>query len=190
MITYSEFLRIRRQEQEDDKGITKLTDQVLVDMQEYVAINKNSLEEAKKMGDQLRADEISTQIKNAINTIDQIINIRMIKLAHIAILGVKVDSIRQNLMSNELILFDRLSELVNDHKKKMIDEIKNVEPKQLQRVEADDKSDKAVIKIIADVPKFIWRNDKSYGPFGFPNVIEIDKDVADILIKSGKAVDA
>ena len=46
MITYSEFLRIRRQEQEDDKGITKLTDQVLVDMQEYVAINKNSLEEA------------------------------------------------------------------------------------------------------------------------------------------------
>jgi DNA replication initiation complex subunit (GINS family) len=190
MITYSEFLRIRRQEQEDDTGITKFTDQLLADMNEYIAINKNSLEEAKKMGDQMRSDELSTQIKNAINTLEQILNIRMIKLAHIAILGVNIDVIRSNLLSSELVLFDRLTEIVNEHKSKIIGEAKNVAPKKLQKVETDDKTDKAVIKIIADVPKFIWRNDKAYGPFGFPNVIEIDKDVADILIKSGKAVDA
>ena len=63
MITYSEFLRIRRQEQEDSRTITKLTDEMLEEMKEYIAINKNSLDEAKKLGDEHRIDEINTQIK-------------------------------------------------------------------------------------------------------------------------------
>ena len=41
MITYSEFLRIRRQEQEDNRTLTKFNDDMLAEMKEYIAINKN-----------------------------------------------------------------------------------------------------------------------------------------------------
>ena len=41
---------------------------------------------------------------------------------------------------------------------------------------------------MSDIPQFIWKNNKTYGPFAFPNVVEVEKEVADILIKSGKAV--
>ncbi len=188
MITYSEFVRIRREEQENSRTLSKMTNQTLEDMKEYVAINKKSLEEAKKLDDSRRAEELSVQIRNALNTLDQIITTRMIKIANMAINGTNIDQIKINMTSDELILFDELSRVVNQHHTKMIRDIKEVQPKELQKVDEDTDTDKTVIKIIADVPKFVWRNEKSYGPFGFPNVVEIDKEVAEILIKSGKAV--
>ena len=191
MITYSEFLRIRRQEQEEGRTITKFTDDMLEEMKEYIAINKNSLDEAKKMGDDKRVDEISTQIKNAISTLDQILSMRMLKIASIAILNVDSEQAKMNMLSKEIILFDNLLKVSKEHKSAIINEIKSTEPRKLQKVESDDSDgEKVVIKVISDIPKFVWRNDKSYGPFTFPNVIEIDKEVADILIKSGKAESA
>jgi DNA replication initiation complex subunit (GINS family) len=191
MITYSEFLRIRRQEQEDSRTITKLTDEMLEEMKEYIAINKNSLDEAKKLGDEHRIDEINTQIKNAISTLEQILNARMLKIASLAILNVDSEQAKMNMLSKERILFDNFLRLSKEHKSSIINEIKSIEPKKLQKVESDDNDrEKVVIKVISDIPKFVWRNDKSYGPFTFPNIIEIDKDVADILIKSGKAESA
>ncbi len=188
MITYSEFLRIRRQEQEDNRTLTKFNDDMLEEMKEYIAINKNSLEEAKKMNDEKKAEEISTQIKNAISTLEQIINLRMIKIASMAILDVDSEQTKANMLSKEIIFFDSLLSLSKQYKSGVINEVKSIEPKKLQKVESNDsESEKVVIKILSDIPKFVWRNDKSYGPFSFPNVIEIDKDVAQILIKSGKA---
>ena len=188
MITYSEFLRIRRQEQEDNRTLTKFNDEMLEEMKEYIAINKNSLEEAKKMNDEKKSEEISTQIKNAISTLEQIINLRMLKIAGMAILDVDSDQAKTNMLSKEIIFFDNLLNLSKQYKSGIITEVKSIEPKKLQKVESNDsESEKVVIKILSDIPKFVWRNDKSYGPFSFPNVIEIDKDVAQILIKSGKA---
>ncbi len=188
MITYSEFLRIRRQEQEDNRTLTKFTDGVLEEMKEYIAINKNSLEEAKKMNDEKKAEEISTQIKNAISTLEQIINLRMLKIAGMSILDIDSEQAKTNMLSKEIILFDNMLSLSKEHKSSIINEVRTIEPKKLQKVESSDSDgDKVVIKILSDIPKFVWRNDKSYGPFSFPNVIEIDKDVAQILIKSGKA---
>ncbi len=188
MITYSEFVRIRRQEQEDNRTLTKLNDGLYDEMKEYIAINKNSFDEARNIDDQRKMDEIAMQIKNALNTLDQIINIRIIKISNMAVLGINSEEARGNMMSKELILFDNLLDVINKHKSELLDHVRNVEPKKLQKVESDPDSEKTIIKVIADIPKFIWRNNKSYGPFGFPNVIEIDTDVADILIKSGKAV--
>jgi DNA replication initiation complex subunit (GINS family) len=188
MITYSEFLRIRRQEQEDNRTLTRFTDDVLEEMKEYIAINKNSLEEAKKANDEKRSEEISTQIKNAIYTLEQIINLRMLKIASMAVFDVDSEQPKMNMLSKEIILFDNLLKLSKEHKSAIINEVRLIEPRKLQKVEGNDSNgDKVVIKILSDVPKFVWRNDKSYGPFSFPNVIEIDKDVADILVKSGKA---
>ncbi|MCL4362810.1 MAG: hypothetical protein OH338_02010 [Candidatus Parvarchaeota archaeon] len=188
MITYSEFLRIRRQEQEDNRTLTKFNDEMLEEMKEYIAINKNSLEEAKKMNDEKKSEEISTQIKNAISTLEQIINLRMLKIAGMAILDVDSEQAKTNMLSKEIIFFDNLLNLSKQYKSGIITEVKSIEPKKLQKVESNDsESEKVVIKILSDIPKFVWRNDKSYGPFSFPNVIEIDKDVAQILIKSGKA---
>jgi DNA replication initiation complex subunit (GINS family) len=190
MITYSEFLRIRRQEQEDSRTLAKLTDDILEEMKEYIAINKNSLDEARKIVDEKRIDEISTQIKNAVSTLEQIMNLRMLKIASMAILDVDTEQAKMNMLSKEIILFDNLLKLSKEHKSAIINELKSVEPKKLQKVEEDSNGEKIVIKVISDIPKFVWRNDKSYGPFTFPNVIEIDKDVAEILIKSGKAESA
>ncbi|MEM0143071.1 MAG: hypothetical protein QXL94_03855 [Candidatus Parvarchaeum sp.] len=188
MITYSEFLRIRRQEQEDNRTLTKFNDEMLEEMKEYIAINKNSLEEAKKMNDEKKTEEISTQIKNAITTLEQIINLRMLKIAGMAILDADSEQAKSNMLSKEIIFFDNLLSLSKQHKSGIITDVRSIEPKKLQRVESNDsESEKTVIKILSDIPKFVWRNDKSYGPFSFPNVIEIDKDVAQILIKSGKA---
>ncbi len=187
MITYSEFTRIRRLEQEE-RTLTKLTNETIEEMKEYIAINKKSLEEAKKMDDQKRAEEISTQIKNAINAFDQIITARMGKIATMTIQGTNLDQARSNLTSEELILFDNMLKLVNEHKGKLVREIKEIPPRELQKIEPEENTNKIVIKITADVPRFVWKNNKTYGPFSFPNVIEIDRDVANILIKGGKAI--
>lgn len=187
MITYSEFIRIKRQE-EEERTLSKLTNENLDEMKDYIAINKKSLEEAKKMDDGSRAEEIALQIKNALNALDQILTMRMNKIANMAIQGTRPEQAKVNMTSEEMVLFDNISKLVNENKLRIIRDIRDVPPKELQKIEADEGTDKKVIKIIAEVPRFVWRNNKSYGPFGFPNVIEIDKDVAEILIKSGKAV--
>lgn len=190
MITYSEFIRIRRQEQEDGRMLTKLTNETLEEMKDYIGINKKSLEEAKKMDDPKRVEEITTQIRNALTTLDRIITIRMTKLANMAIHDTKIDQARNNMTSEEIVLFDEMVRLASEHKKKIVSEVKNAEAKELHVEDDNSDVDKMVIKITADVPKFIWRNNKSYGPFSFPNVVEIDKEVAEILIKGGKAVSA
>lgn len=164
---------------------------MLEEMKEYIAINKNSLEEAKKMNDEKKTEEISTQIKNAISTLEQIINLRLLKIASMSILDADSEQAKANMLSKEIILFDNLLVLSKEHKAGIINELKFIEPKKLQKVESEDSDgEKVVIKILSDIPKFVWRNDKSYGPFSFPNIIEIDKDVAQILIKSGKAESA
>jgi DNA replication initiation complex subunit (GINS family) len=188
MFTYSEFIRIRRQEQEDSRTLSKLTNDMLASMKEYIAINKKSLEEANKMDDVKRSEEISIQIKNAISTLDQLFTVRMGKIANMAVLGINTEQARGNMTSQELIFFDSLLNLVNEHKGKLLKEIKEVPPQELQKVEEDSNTNKMVIKVIADVPRFVWKNNKTYGPFSFPNIVEIDRDVAEILIKGGKAI--
>ncbi len=189
MITYSEFIRLRRAEDESRGELTPFSDKTLDEMKEYIAINKQALEECKKSNDENRASEISTKIKNALEELNKIINRRINKLTQIAIEGRGLDpKTRQNMLSQEVVLFDKLKEVIDSYKGKVIREIKEAEPKAVQKSDSeDDGSEKAVIKIMSDVPKFIWKNNKSYGPFSFPNVIEIDKDVADILVKGGKA---
>ncbi|MCL4398983.1 hypothetical protein M1293_00510 [Candidatus Parvarchaeota archaeon] len=189
MITYSEFVKIRRLEQEDSRTLTKLTDETLDEMKDYIAINKKSLEVARNAKDQKKIDEISSQINNAISTLEQILLIRMKKLSNIAIMGLNTQVLQGNLLSKEIILFDKFREAVDEMKSKVMTEVSQVEPKEPEKPEeTEDKQDKMVIKIIADVPQFIWKNNKSYGPFSFSNTVEIDREVAEILIKSGKAV--
>ena len=189
MITYSEFIRLRRAEDESRGELTQFNDKTLEDMKEYIAINKQALEECKKSNDDDRALEISTKIKNALEELNKIVNRRINKLAQIAIEGRGLDpKTRQNMLSQEIALFDNLVNIINSYKSKVIREIKEVEPKVIQQSYSEESgSEKAVIKIMSDVPKFIWKNNKSYGPFSFPNVVEIDKDVAEILVKGGKA---
>ena len=189
MITYSEFIRLRRAEDEGRGELTAFNDKMLDEMKEYIAINKQALEECKKSNDDARALEISTKIKNALEELNKTINRRINKLTQIAIEGRGLDpKTRQNMLSQEIVLFDNLVDIINSHKSKVIREIKDAEPKVVQQsYSEEDGSEKAVIKIMTDVPKFIWKNNRSYGPFSFPNVIEIDKDVAEILVKSGKA---
>ncbi len=190
MITYSEFIRIRRLEQEDNRTLTKLTDENIADMKDFIAINKRLFEEAKMANDAKRAEEVSAQIKNALNTLDQIINTRNNKIANIAVFGADIERARGNMTSQEIVLFDNLSRMFNDYKGKLLREMRDVPPKEQNKPEESKDGDKVVVKIVSDVPRFVWRNDKSYGPFSVLSVVELDREVADILIKSGKAIGA
>ena len=192
MLTYNDFIRIRRSEQEDSRVITDLTDKLIEDMKDYIALSKSVLEEAKKNRDDKRVEEVSAQTKNVVNSLTQIINFRLIKFAQVAIFGSPIEQMRQKMSSSELIFFDSLQNLINEHKKRVIGEITDVTPRApvMQEQPDEESADKVVVKIITNVPRFVWKNDKSYGPFSFPSVVELDRDVADILIRSGKAQSA
>ncbi len=190
MITYSEFIRILRDES-NSRSLTSLTDSKIVDMIEYMSLTKRSLEEAKKAGDSERVADLSRQIDNVLSTIDKIVDIRLKKIYQLSLLK-SVDQVTKDLLSSkEIVILDKLTSIISEYKSSFIRQIKDAEPaKEEKKVLESEKSDgdKVVIKIMSDIPQFIWKNNKTYGPFSFPNVVEVEKEVADILIKSGKAV--
>jgi len=193
MITYNDFIRIKRQEQDDSRMLSKLNDDTINDMKEFIGITKAAIENARNNNDEQKLDLLTTQLKNALSAFESIINSRMIKIANILIVNGNSDLInKENLSSKELVFVDELSKLFNNYKMSLLTDIKSVKPEDVVKntpAQEQSKDDNlTVIKITADVPKFIWKNSKSYGPFSFPQVIEIDKDIADILIKSGKAI--
>ncbi|MDP8012694.1 MAG: hypothetical protein RAK22_01155 [Nanoarchaeota archaeon] len=192
MITYSEFIRIRRAE-EESKDFTPLSDKTLDEMRSYVSLAKRSLLEAQNANDEERASEISLQIKNAVSTIDSIFNLRLKKLMNLILLDIPLtQQIKDKLLTREIEVYDQLKANVSSFKSSIITDIKNAAPaeelKESKKEEEQGASDKSVIKVLSDIPQFVWKNHKTYGPYSFPNVIEIDKEIADILIKSGKAV--
>lgn len=188
MITYSEFIRIRRAEEESNE-LTSLNDSTLEDMKMYIATAKKSLEEAKKINNEDKISAASTSIKNAMSTLDAILNIRLRKIMQYAILGIPLDSkTRDNMLSKEIELFDKLSSLVKGFKFDTLNEVREVKPAEDEvKHDEDDDSNKVVVKILSDIPKFVWKNNKTYGPYSFSNVVELDEEIADILVKSGKA---
>ncbi len=193
MITYNDFIRIKRQEQDDSRMLSKLNDDTINDMKEFIGITKAAIENARNNNDEQKLDLLTTQLKNALSAFESIMNSRMIKIANILIVNGNSDLInKENLSSKELVFVDELSKLFNNYKMSLLTDIKSVKPEDVVKntpAQEQSKDDNlTVIKITADVPKFIWKNSKSYGPFSFPQVIEIDKDIADILIKSGKAI--
>ena len=42
------------------------------------------------------------------------------------------------------------------------------------------------LQILSDLPQMLWKSG-TYGPFKQGQIIEIDSEIADILLKSGKA---
>ncbi|MCW1301760.1 MAG: hypothetical protein OH316_01330 [Candidatus Parvarchaeota archaeon] len=192
MITYSEFIRILRDES-SSRSLTSLTDSRIVDMIEYMSLTKRSLEEAKKIKDEERVSDLSKQIENVISTVNKIIDIRLKKIYQLSLLKSVDQGTKDMMSSKEIVMLDKLTQMLAEYKAAFISQIKEAEPakEEPKPVQAEkEDGDKMVIKIMSDIPQFIWRNNKTYGPFSFPNVVEVEKDVADILIRSGKAVPA
>ncbi len=190
MITYSEFIRILRDES-NSRSLTSLTDSKVADMIEYMSLTKRSLQEAKRAGDEERVSDVSKQIENVLSTINKIIDIRLKKIYQLSLLKNIDQNTKDMLSSKETVILDKLASMLSEYKRSFLNQIKDAEParEEPKAVESEkNDSNKVVIKVMSDIPQFIWKNNKTYGPFAFPNVVEVEKEVADILIKSGKAV--
>ena len=86
-------------------------------------------------------------------------------------------------MINKKVQQEETEQTQEEESPEMNPETKNPESEQ-QETEI---TSKKTVEIIAAVPKFVGKNLEKYGPYGPGESVELPADIADILIRKGKA---
>lgn len=80
-----------------------------------------------------------------------------------------------------------------EEKKEVADEKIEKEEELDEKIEQEeelDKSDKGYqLKVREEIPEFVWKDGKKYGPFKEGEIINIERTIGEILIKGGKAIE-
>ncbi len=126
------------------------------------------VKEKEEAYEKTKDERILNELKNARRMIDEILNERLKKIISSAAIFLKSGILPNNLTKKEEELFFKVIDFMKEYKKEML------------------KISKVKLKIIKDVPKIVLEN-KDIGPFKKDETIEVEKEIAKILIEAGYA---
>jgi DNA replication initiation complex subunit (GINS family) len=175
LITWEKIRNIHRDEKASQK-LTKLPDDFFERVQDYIG----------------KKGSVSTgyEFENIKKISEELINIRLKKILTLLSYGLKVE----NLTQREKSFFDDVSKIVNEFKSQIPKKEIQAESQQPQNILQPEvraekitlKPNKTLIKIVDDVPEFVGLDLKDYA-LRAGDIITIHKEIADLLVRSGKA---
>ncbi|MEM5881997.1 MAG: hypothetical protein QXS69_00835 [Candidatus Aenigmatarchaeota archaeon] len=163
----------------------------------------NSKEEIYKS---TQDEKVKHELKSAKKMVDDILSLRIKKIIDGVFVFLKSGSLPPNMTENEEEIFFKIIDLVKEMKKKLFesDEIKkdvknvneniNIENRETSNVQKEvnqeeffkSANDSIVkVRVLVEIPKFIGPDGNWYGPYEKDSVVELSREIANILVDAG-----
>ncbi len=214
-ITYETLFDLLRREK-NRAELQKLSGTFFEDVSSYIKEKHAILKDQQmKIGMSASAEKEKTekQIENINNMLKGLFERRQQKIVEMAIIKSKTSSDitdYSGFLKGEREMFDELVELLYRFKKKvllrLVTELEFIEPKQREteltepkkletaeetkpeiKEETEEQEKTKLVRFIHSVPRFVGRHLEVYGPFEDDDTANLPEEIADILIKKGRA---
>ncbi len=177
-----EIAEILREELADELRPTKLGDDFIEKAKEYFLKIKRKIKELEGIKNPVIEREVKRleeELKSVREMIEKIFLKRFRKGVYLALLASernpKMLSTR-NFLKIEAELFRKIAQELYDTRNKIISEITSAPEEEGIKV-----------RILDDIPQFVWLDGKKYGPFSREDIVKLPGDIVEILEKRGKA---
>ena len=197
-LTYEKLFDITRKEKNSEE-IQKLDKDFFNNVIEYLNDKANILHKEKQgsLFSKSEKELTAKQLENIKKLITELTMRREQKLMNLAIIKSRTNSSlvdTSTLLDEEKILFKNMVNLLDEYKQKVLFKIlsgQNPEkPTPLAEKNVSENNDavqKISVEFVAEVPKFIGKELEIYGPYEKGQSTSLPFDVANILIKKGRA---
>lgn len=208
-ITYETLFELLRNEKNRD-DLQKLPQDFFEDVKEYFYDKQNMLKSSQEKLDMFSEEEKSKttiQIVNIKRILREIYDKRERKIVVMALNKARTNTSlidTSALTEKEKLLYGDLTKLFLDYRKDILftlfeskiikkEEVKEEKHKKQDNEVNDDEDDEEdqvkikVVRFLNPVPKFIGKELEVYGPFDEEDVASLPEDIAELLIKKGRA---
>ena len=197
-LTYEKLFDITRKEKNSEE-IQKLDKNFFSNVIEYLNDKANILHKEKQgsLFSKSEKELTAKQLENIKKLITELAMRREQKLMNLAIIKSRTNSSlvdTSTLLDEEKILFKNMVHQLDEYKQKVLFKIlsgKNPEkPDSLGEKKVSENSNliqKVNVEFVAEVPKFVGKELEIYGPYEKGQSTSLPFDVANILIKKGRA---
>ena len=201
VITYETLFELLRNEKNRDE-LQKLSPNFLNEVSSYISEKQNSLNEKLNMyseEEKIKAERQIFHLKNSI--LRELYEKRERKIIAMALNKSRTNTIIDTslMLPFEKKMFDELVEIFtknrSDFIKKIFEIKKTIVKEEIQENEEDDDEDEnneketntKLIRFLTSVPKFMGKELEVYGPFEEEDVASLPEEIAELLIKKGRA---
>ena len=214
-ITYETIFDLLRREK-NRAELQKLGDSFFVDVNDYIKEKYSILKDQQMkvdMSASAEKEKTQKQIENINSMLKGLFERRQQKIVDMAIIKSRIPPNTVNyspLLKEEKEMFDELVLLLNEFKEKvllkLITKPEVIESKQEEKrpeeseskelkteeetkpeIKAEEDEDTKLVRFIHSVPRFVGRHLEVYGPFEDDDTANLPEEIADILIKKGRA---
>jgi len=209
-ITYETIFELLRREKNRDE-LQKLNETFYLDVRSYLS-EKNSvfLPQAADMFSDLEREKTTKQVSNTKRMLTELFERREKKIIILALNKVRTSQSitdMNSMLSDEKDFFYRMTGLFGEYRdytlKKMTseerfsagfaasskcdDKMPESQPKKAEEPKTVPKKNTKTLRILSKVPKFMGKELEVYGPFNPDDMASLPSDIAEVLIKKGRA---
>jgi DNA replication initiation complex subunit (GINS family) len=218
ILTYDELRRIQQNERDNklqklDKNFMEKLREYINEKRNLIAEKEN---EDNIFSKEMKM-KLKNELDNTFKIIEEIYGRRERKIVNEALLSARIpDRVPDysKMLDFEEKIFNEILEILKKYRKEILEktlkeesiekeskiektEIKEEKKEEIKapiepiskKIEEKINEKNKLIKITSFIPSFIWTDGKTYGPFKEEDIINIDQEIANILINSGKAIE-
>ena len=203
-ITYETLFDILRLEKNTGE-LQQLSESFYDDIVSYLEGKKQILKKEESVFSEAEKEKTITQVKSTKKLLKELYEKRENKIIDLALNKSKTGSDiidLSSLLPQERRLFDRLVKIFSENRESILTNLINGKQPtlketledtskegigEIEKKEGLDKEETKTVRFIHPVPKFLGRKLEAYGPFEADEITSLPKDIADILIRKGRA---
>ncbi len=196
VISYEELRRIQTLEREN-KVLQDLEPSFFKKVQEYIKTKEKIIEENKN-SDNVFSKQIVEKNENELKNIKKIIEDicgrrrRKIILQALNNISARVHN-TEHMLPEEEELYNRTIEIIRTYTDSFISKfekaLESPKPEIEEKSKQEENKDFKKLKLTDSIPEFLWKDNQKYGPYEKEQEVELPKEVGEILIKEGKAIE-
>ena len=199
VLTYETLYEVLRREKSKEE-LQKLDKNFFSDVLTYLREKQKAYDESLSKNDVFSIDErekLRIQLSNIKRILKDLYDIRERKIIALSVNRSRINSDvvnTTNLLDEERALFDGLVAVLQVHRKGIINKILDLRKPDISLVQDKPKpkdTNKKIkrVKFLDKIEQFVGKELELYGPFDKDDEAKLPSEIADILIKQGKAVD-
>jgi len=201
-ITYETLFDILRHEKNTGE-LQNLNESFYDDVVSYLKSKQDILNKTEGDFSEAEKEKTLSQLQNIKKILKELYEKREKKIIDLALNKAKTGSDivdLSSLLAQEKKFFDTLVKVFSVNRNEILNKvinakqpslnnniIKTKEPEQIEKKEETEKEIKKKVKFIHPVPKFLGKDLEVYGPYDEEQITELPKELADILIRKGRA---
>ncbi|MFH1398546.1 MAG: hypothetical protein ABIG95_00360 [Candidatus Woesearchaeota archaeon] len=191
-ITYETLFDMLRNEKNHEE-LQKLESTFFEDLVAYIKDKKNLTNKPdKQLFSNLEQEKARKQLENINRLIKELYERREKKIINMALIRSRTTSIidESALLTQEKELFDAINQALDKGRGRMLVRLLEAElpiSEQQKKPEPIVEENKVLIRFLQPVPQFVGKNLEVYGPFEEEDLAKIPAELANILLKKGKA---